>query len=43
MFVFVLILKWDLEFFRNFEKRDWGRKVLELPETWRSAKIFFCP
>jgi hypothetical protein len=33
------ILIWDFEFFRNFEKKNYrGRKGLELPEPWRSAR-----
>jgi hypothetical protein len=30
-----------LETFRNFEKNYMGEKVLELPETCKSTKIFF--
>jgi hypothetical protein len=36
--LFFKFFKWDLEFFRNFEKKNYkGRKVLELHETCRSA------
>jgi hypothetical protein len=30
-------------FFLNFERNNRARKVLELAETSRSAKILFCP
>ncbi len=35
---FLKLLKWDFE-----KNKNRGRKVLEFSETWRSAKIFFCP
>jgi hypothetical protein len=36
--------KLTLEKFRNFEKKNYsGEKVLELPETCKSTKIFFWP